>query len=132
MFWVSCNHRRYLTAVKSIGKEFLSQSIPELLEVASKKKTPKQAIRSAVHKTVKKQLGGSKREEANDSFDVKSLHEEVGQIFSVESKMLISSNALPIETSHTSLDIFERPQLLVNFDAENWPAVCSKWTNVGV
>ena len=30
--------------------------------------------------------------------------------------MLINSNALPIETSHTSLDIFERPLLLVNFD----------------
>ena len=30
--------------------------------------------------------------------------------------MLINSNALPIGTSHTSLDIFERPQLLVNFD----------------
>ena len=51
-------------------------------------------------------------EEANDSFDVKNSHEEVGQIFSLESKMLINSNALPIETSHTSLDIFERPQLL--------------------
>ena len=50
-----------LPAVKSIGKEFLSQSIPELLDVASKKKTPKQAVRSAVRKTVKKQLGGSKR-----------------------------------------------------------------------
>ena len=55
-------------------------------------------------------------EEANDSFDVKNSHEEVGRIFSLESKMLINSNALPIETSHTSLDIFERPQLLVNFD----------------
>ena len=30
--------------------------------------------------------------------------------------MLINSNALPIETSHTSLDVFERPKLLVNFD----------------
>ena len=50
-----------LPAVKSIGKEFLSQSIPELLDEASKKKTPKQAVRSAVRKTVKKQLGGSKR-----------------------------------------------------------------------
>ena len=30
--------------------------------------------------------------------------------------MMINSNALPIETSHTSLDIFERPQLPVNFD----------------
>ena len=55
-------------------------------------------------------------EEAYDSFDVKSSHEEVGQIFSLESKMLINSNALPIETSHTSPDIFEKPQLLVNFD----------------
>ena len=33
-----------LPAVKSIVKEFLSQSIPELLDVASKKKTPKQAV----------------------------------------------------------------------------------------
>ena len=30
--------------------------------------------------------------------------------------MLINSDPLPIETSHTSLDIFDRPQLLVNFD----------------
>ena len=29
---------------------------------------------------------------------------------------MINNNALPIETSHTSLDFFERPQLLVNFD----------------
>ena len=50
-----------LPAVRSIGEEFLSQSIPELLDVASKMKTPKQAVRSAVCETVKKQLGGSKR-----------------------------------------------------------------------
>ena len=55
-------------------------------------------------------------EEGNDSFEVKNSHNEVGQIFSLESKMLFNSNALPIETSHTSLDIFEGPQLLVNFD----------------
>ena len=83
----------------------------------SKKKTPKEAVRSAVRKTVTKQLGGSKRKRrANDSFDVKKSHEEVGQIFSLESKMLIYSNALPIETLHTSLDIVERHQLLVNYD----------------
>ena len=50
-----------LPAVHSIGKELFNQSIPELLDVASKRKTPKQAIRSAVRKTVKKQLGGSGR-----------------------------------------------------------------------
>ena len=46
-----------LPAVKSIGKEFLSQSIPELFDVTSKKKTPKQTVRSAVCKTVRKQFG---------------------------------------------------------------------------
>ena len=60
--------RFLLPAVKSIGKEFLSQSIPELLDVASKKKTPKQAVRSAVRKTVKKQLGGSKRRRRGKRF----------------------------------------------------------------
>ena len=56
-----------LPAVKSIGKEFLSQSMPELLDVASKK-TPKQAVRSAVRKTEKKQLGGSKRRRRGKRF----------------------------------------------------------------
>ena len=46
----------------------LSQSIPELLDVASKKKTPKQAVRAAVRKTVKKQLGGSKRRRRGKRF----------------------------------------------------------------
>ena len=69
-----------LSAVKSVGKEFLSQSIPELLDVASKK-TPKQAVRSAVRKTVKYNWVDLKeREEANDSFGLKNL-QEVGQIF---------------------------------------------------
>ena len=57
-----------LPVVKSIGKEILSQSIPELLDVASKKKTPKQALQSAVPKTVKKQLGGSKRKRRGKRF----------------------------------------------------------------
>ena len=56
------------------------------------------------------------REEANDSFDVKSLHENVSQIFSLESKMLNNSDAFSIEFSHTPLDIFERPELQINFD----------------
>ena len=61
-----------LPAVKSIGKEFFLQSIPELLDVASKKKTPKHAARSVVRKTVKKHLGESKRQRrGKDSFDVK-------------------------------------------------------------
>ena len=50
-----------LPAVKSTGKEFLSQRIPELLDEASTKKTPKQTVRSAVRRPVKKELGGSER-----------------------------------------------------------------------
>ena len=48
-------------------------------------------------------------------FDEKSFHREVGQTFSPELKML--PNVLPIEASHSSLDIFERPPLLVTFDS---------------
>ena len=49
-----------LPAVQSIGKELITQSIPELLDVATKKKSPKKAIKSAVRKTIKKQFGGSR------------------------------------------------------------------------
>ena len=48
-----------LPAVKRIGKELLLQDAPELIEVASKRKTPKQALKSTVKKTVRKQVGGS-------------------------------------------------------------------------
>ena len=48
-------------------------------------------------------------------FDVKSCHREVGQISFPESKML--PNVLPVEASHSSLDIFERPPLLITFDS---------------
>ena len=57
-----------LPAVKSIGKELFAQSIPELFDVAAKRKTPKQAVRSAVRKTVKKQLGGSRRKRNTKRF----------------------------------------------------------------
>ena len=48
-----------LPAVKRIGKELLLQAAPELIEVASKRKTPKQALKYTVKKTVRKQVGGS-------------------------------------------------------------------------
>ena len=48
-----------LPAVKRIGKELLLQAAPELIEVASKRKNPKQALKSTVTKTVRKQVGGS-------------------------------------------------------------------------
>ena len=50
-----------LPAVKSIGKDLFVQSLPELMEIASKKKSFKRAAKSALKKTVKKQVGGRSR-----------------------------------------------------------------------
>ena len=44
----------------------------------------------------------------------KESYGEVGRIFSRELKML--PNVLPVEASHSSLDLFERPPLLITFD----------------
>ena len=52
--------RRFIwPAAKRIGRELLVQGAPEIAEFATKKKTAKQALKSTVAKTVKKQLGGS-------------------------------------------------------------------------
>ena len=48
-------------------------------------------------------------------FDEKCFYKEVGPISSQELKVL--PNVLPIEASHSSLDIFERLTLLVIFDS---------------
>ena len=45
-----------IPAAKKIGKELLLQAAPELIEVATK--SPKQALKSTVRKTIKKQVGG--------------------------------------------------------------------------
>ena len=53
--------RKFLWHVaKKIGRELIVQAAPELVDVVTKKKTPKQAIKSTVQKTVRKQVGGSK------------------------------------------------------------------------
>ena len=46
-------------AAKRIGRELLVQGVPELVEVATKRKSAKQALKSAVAKTARKQFGGS-------------------------------------------------------------------------
>ena len=54
--------RRFiLPTAKRIGKELLKQSVPEILDVVGNKKSPKQAIKNTISKTVKKQTGGSRR-----------------------------------------------------------------------
>ena len=54
--------RRFiLPTAKRIGKELLKQSVPEILDVVSNKKSPKQAAKNTISKTVKKQTGGSRK-----------------------------------------------------------------------
>ena len=49
-----------IPAAKRIGKELLVQAAPELINIATKKKTPKQALKSTVKNTIKKQVGSGK------------------------------------------------------------------------
>ena len=54
--------RRFiLPTAKRIGKELLKQSVPEILDIVGNKKSPKQAIKNTILKTVKKQTGGTRR-----------------------------------------------------------------------
>ena len=50
-----------IPAAKRIGKELLVQAAPELIKIATKKKTPKQALKSTVKNTIKKQVGSGKK-----------------------------------------------------------------------
>ena len=53
--------RKFLWSVaKKIGRELIVQAAPELVDDVTKKTSPKQAIKSVVQKTVRKQVGGSK------------------------------------------------------------------------
>ena len=73
--------------MKSIGKELFVQSLPELMEVASKKKSFKRAAKSALKKTVKNKLvvgfeGRETREK--EPVEKNESYREVGLIFSPE------------------------------------------------
>ena len=48
-----------IPAAKRVGNELLLQSVPELMDVVSRKKSPKQALKNTISNTVKKQTGGS-------------------------------------------------------------------------
>lgn len=54
--------KRYVVpAAKRIGKELLMQTLPQLAEVITKRKSPRQAARDVVKQTIKKQVGGGRR-----------------------------------------------------------------------
>ena len=50
-----------IPAAKRIGKELLVQAAPELINIATRKKTPKQALKSTVKNTIKKQVENGKK-----------------------------------------------------------------------
>ena len=53
--------RVILPAAKKLGTELLMSAAPELIDVAMKKKSPKQALKNTVTKTASKQLGGGRQ-----------------------------------------------------------------------
>ena len=129
--------RRFIwPAAKRIGRELLVQGAPELVEVATKRKSAKLALKSTVAKIARKQFGGSLhsritrgRHEDNNmlnleptrnvplkkSFLENHSQEEVDWIFSLESKMR-TNIVIPSKATHSFLDLFEKPPLLVTFD----------------
>ena len=123
-------------AAKRIGRELLVQGAPELVEVATKRKSAKQALKSTVAKTARKQIGGSRRiTRGRQALRLRSLlkldstknvplkksflenqnQEGVDWIFSLGSEMR-TNIVIPSEATHSSLDLFEKPPLLVTFD----------------
>ena len=49
-----------LPAAKN-GKELLVQSVPEVFDVIAKRKSPREAAKTAMKKTIKKQIGGKRK-----------------------------------------------------------------------
>ena len=116
----------YGPAAKRIGRELLVQGAPELVEVATKRKSAKQALKSTVAKTARKQFGGSlhsrvtrgrqvikrrgqqfaKKRSPKKSFLENHSQEEVDWIFSLESKMR-TIIVIPSEATHSSLDLLK-------------------------
>ena len=47
-------------AAKRIGKELLVQAAPKLLDIATRKKTPRQALKNTLKITIKKQVGAGR------------------------------------------------------------------------
>ena len=47
-------------ATKRLGKELLVQAAPELIDIATRKKTLKQALKNTVKNTIKKQIGAGR------------------------------------------------------------------------
>ena len=93
-----------LPAAKCIGKELLLQSVPELMDVIGKKKSPKQALRNTISNTVKKQTGGylALRMRRKRRMRRKSKRLRTGPKKSTKRKTIISRKGVPKRSRRTS------------------------------
>lgn len=58
-------------AAKKLGREFIRQAAPELLDVITKKASPKRALKNSVRKTIRKQVGGSAKRRTKKRADTR-------------------------------------------------------------
>ena len=127
-------------AAKRISRELLVHGAPELVEVATKRKSAKQALKGMVAKTARKQFGGSlysritrgrqviKRRRQQYAKPRTYKKRSTKKIISRKpqprrsrldffSRVKMRTNiVIPSKATHSSLDLFEKPPLLVTFD----------------
>ena len=86
--------RRFiLPTAKRIGKELLKQSVPELLDVVSSKKSPKQALKKTISNTVKKQTGGARFRQQRKT--IRSRSKKSPRKTLTKQKLVISKQKVP-------------------------------------
>ena len=136
--------RKFLwPAIKKIACDILVQGAPELVEVATRRKLAKEALKNTVAKTARKQIGGSlrlriatgrkmirrkrqqyktprsnqKQKNLNQKNHFsKTPSEKESPRFFLASKKMRTNIVIPSEATHSSLNLFEKPPLLVTFD----------------
>ena len=118
--------RRFiLPTAKRIGKQLLKQNVPETMDVVGSKKSLKQALKSTISKTVKKQTGGSRKRtlqqrrqrsrsktyskkstavtKRENSISTRRPLKRSRSAFS--QKLTMITNLLPTEATHGSVDL---------------------------
>ena len=86
--------RRFiLPTAKRIGKELLKQSVPELLDVVSSKKSPKQALKNTISNSVKKQTGGARFRQQRKT--IRSRSKKSPRKTLTKRKLVISKQKVP-------------------------------------
>ena len=123
--------RVILPAAKKLGRELLMSAMPELIDVAMKKKSPKHALKNTVTKTARKQLGGGRRRRKTPmnglrrrrsvgarkrKTTIRRKTRPVRSRADFFSNIKMIANFLPNEATHSSLDLFEKQPLLITFE----------------